>query len=201
MKKILALSILAALASACSSAPVERTDQKVLATGTTDQKLPFWTYEGNVDKKKLAEAMGDDSSSPKHSYFISRATVDNEDLVPNCYQMARTRASAELASGISGMIKESDALASSANASEFEGMINTQTQQSVVGAEVAEKTWAKIERSGAVRFQCWVVLAIPKENVKHLQEVVFEALQKQSSGDEGLKERVKTAMDKMQQTL
>ena len=99
------------------------------------------------------------------------------------------------------MIKESDALASSANASEFEGMINTQTQQSVVGAEVVEKTWAKIERSGAVRFQCWVVLAIPKENVKHLQEVVFEALQKQNSGDEGLKERVKTAMDKMQQTL
>ena len=98
-------------------------------------------------------------------------------------------------------MKENNALSTSANASEFEGMIATQTQQSVVGAEVVEKTWAKIERSGAIRYQCWVVLGVPKENVKHLTDVVFQILQKEASGDAGLKERVKTAMDKMQQTF
>jgi len=201
MKKIIVLSTLALVAAACSSAPVERTDQKVLATGTTDQKLPFWTYEGNVDKKKLAAAMGDDSSDPKRSYFISRATVDNEDLVPNCYNMARTRSSAELAHGISNVVKESNALATSSSASEFEGMIADQTQQSVVGAEVVEKTWAKIERNGSVKYQCWVVLGVPKDNVKHLQDIVYQALEKGAAGDAGLKERVKTAMDKMQQTF
>ena len=201
MKKILALSILALVMAACSSAPVERRDQKVLATGTTDQKLPFWTYEGNVDKKKLAAAMGDDGSEPKRSYFISRATVDNEDLVPNCYSIARTRSSAELAHGISNVVKESNALSTSSSATEFEGLIADQTQQSVVGAEIVEKTWAKIERDGKVRYQCWVVLGVPKDNVKHLEDVVFQALEKNAAGDPGLKERVKTAMDKMQQTF
>lgn len=201
MKNILKLSVLALILSACSSSPKLPDDQKVISTGTSDQKLPFWTFD-DVNRKKLAEAMGDDTKDPKNMYIIAKATVDNEDLVPNCYQMARTRTSAELAQGVSNVVKESNALAQSASASEFEGVIATQTQQMVVGAAIAEKTWAKIDRAGNIKVQCWVVMAVPRDNLKKLQDLVFSTLEKQNNGnDPELKARVKTAIDKMQDTL
>jgi|GEM_PF-4431598 len=189
--------------TACSSTPTaaERKDEKVLSAGTLSNTRPWWTYEGDLDRKKLAEAMGDDGKDPKNMFVISTATVSNEDLVPNCYQIARTRTSSDLAMSISNIVKASSALASSADANEFQGIIASETQQVVVGAQIAEKTWAKIEANGQVKVHCWVVVGLPRKNMSKLQEIVISQLEKANSGDASLKERVKVAMDKMAQQL
>jgi hypothetical protein len=154
-----------------------------------------------LDRKKLAETMGDNGSDPANIYIISSATVANEDLVPNCYQIARTRTSSDLAMNISNIVKTSNALASSADANEFQGLIASETQQVVVGGAIAEKTWATIESNGQVKTHCWVVVGMPRKNMQKLVDIVTAQLEKANNGDPQLKDRVKAAMDKMTQSL
>ena len=191
-------SILVGCASS-QDAVSPRQDQKTIATGTSTNTRPFWTYEGDVDMKKLQSSLGDNPSEPKNMYVISRATVAKEDLVPNCYQMARTRTSSEVSQTVAEVVKSANALSSSADANEFEGLITTNSQQMVVGASVAEKTWAKVSEDGDVKVHCWVVMSMPRNNLKKLQDMVIKQLEQANGGDPTLKARVKTAMDNMQQ--
>lgn len=185
-------------ASGGKTETVERKDILTISTGTSDQKRPYWTYEGDLDMKKVHADIGDNPAEPKHMVVITKATVAKEELIPNCYNMARARAGDETASTVSELVKSSSSMASSSDATEFQKVISSQSNQFIIGAEVANKTWVKILDEGDTKFHCWVMLKMPRKNLKKLQEIVEKQLQKEMGGEPDLKERVKAAQDKMQ---
>ncbi len=199
--KALLLAALAVLAS-CSSAQKEYDGKELALTSSGESTRPFWTMDGGYKIEKLRDLYNDDEDEPKNAYFVTQASVMKADLVPNCYNMARTRASAEVSEQVSDVVKQAGAMAITNTNTEFNKMIETQSKNMIVGAEMVDKTWFKVddEKSKETNpYKCFIVLAVPRKNLEKLQANMMTMLEKEMNGDPGMIKQVKESVDKRMQ--
>jgi hypothetical protein len=196
--KILLMAGLVVLAS-CSSAQKHYDGKELKLTSTGDSERPFWTMDGGYKIEKLRDLYKDDEKTPKNAYFVTQASVMQADLVPNCYNMARTRASAEVSEQVSDVVKQAGALAVTNTNTEFNKMIETQSKNMIVGAEMIDKTWFKVDSEETNPYKCFIVLSVPRKNLDKLQANMMTMLEKEMSGDAGMIKQVKESVDKRMQ--
>lgn len=196
--KILLMTGLLVLAS-CSSAQKKYDGKDLQLTSSGDSERPFWTLDGGYKIEKLRDHYNDDEDTPKNAYFVTQASVMKADLVPNCYNMARTRASAEVSEQVSDVIKQAGAMAVTNTNTEFNKMIETQSKNMIVGAEMIDKTWFKVESEETNPYKCFVVLSVPRKNLDKLQQNMLTMLEKEMTGDAGMIKQVKDSVEKRMQ--
>lgn len=182
--------------SACSSAQKTFDGNKIISSGTGDNERPFWTLDGGFEIEKLRSHLNDDKKKPNYAYFISQASVANTDLIPNCYNMARTRAAAEASTSISETVKESSAMAITDSNTEFNKMIETQSKNMLVGATIADKTWFKIQTDSSNPYKCYIILSVPRKSLDRVQEKVLSSIEKELNGDKAMINKVKESVEK-----
>src|SRR5690349_15127629 len=91
-------SILFIFCFGCAS-PGINGEKKILAASSSS--VPSWVKDSrNHDQKELIKNFDDKLDSPMFYYLVSQAHVDNENLVPSCYNFARANAANELASSV-----------------------------------------------------------------------------------------------------
>lgn len=193
--KFMLLATLAILAS-CSSAQKSYDGKDIALTSSGESKRPFWTLDGSYKIGELREHYNDDEDTPKNAYFITQASVGKADLVPNCYNMARTRASGEVSEQVSEVVKQAGAMAVTNTNTEFNKMIETQSKNMIVGAEMIDKTWFKVEGEESNPYKCFIVLATPRKNLEKLHQTMITLLEKEMSGDAGMMKQVKESVEK-----
>lgn len=196
--KALLLAGLLVLAS-CSSAQKKYDGKELQLTSTGESERPFWTMDGGYKIEKLRDHYNDDEDKPTNAYFVTQASVMKADLVPNCYNMARTRASAEVSEQVSDVVKQAGAMAVTNNSTEFNKMIETQSKNMIVGAEMIDKTWFKVEGDETNPYKCFIVLSVPRKNLDKLQANMMTMLEKEMTGDAGMIKQVKESVEKRMQ--
>lgn len=195
----LALFVLLAI-SACSSAQKKYDGKDLQLTSSGENERPFWTMDGGYKIGKLREFYNDDEEKPKNAYFVTQASVTQADLVPNCYNMAKTRASAEVSEQVSDVIKQAGALAITNTNSEFNKMIETQSKNMIVGAEMVDKTWFKVKTENEANpYKCFIVLSVPRKNLEKLQANMLTLLEKEMNGNKEMAKEVKESVEKRMQ--
>lgn len=181
-------------------------DRTVVAASTQDGNRPFWTFDGSYNQEKLREEFDDSADESKDDsdkgkmtkvYFVERAHVeDNETLVPNCYQIAKTRALATIGSRISNSLKDSNVLGETQTDAAFERQLEARAKNTVVGAEQINKAWFKTEGAKKDKvISCWVVVSIKKENLEKLEGFVMKKLEKEATKDPNLSKRVHESLE------
>jgi len=193
--RCLVLIALLALAS-CSSKQKTYDGKDLQLTSSGDSERPFWTLDGGYKIEKLRDHYNDNEDNPKNAYFITQASVMNSDLVPNCYNMARTRASAEVSEQVSDVVKQAGALTLTNTGSEFNKMIETQSKNMIVGAEMIDKTWFKVASEEANPYKCFIVLSVPRKNLEKLQQNMMTMIEKEMAGNPGQIQQVKESVEK-----
>ncbi|MBC7429241.1 MAG: hypothetical protein H7336_11550 [Bacteriovorax sp.] len=197
--KALLLVALAVLAS-CSSAQKKYDGKDLALTSSGESTRPFWTMDGGYKIEKLRDLYKDDEDKPRNAYFVTQASVMKADLVPNCYNMARTRASAEVSEQVSDVVKQAGAMAITNTNTEFNKMIETQSRNMIVGAEMIDKTWFKVDGENEVNaYKCFIVLSVPRKNLDKLQANMMTMLEKEMNGDAGMIKTVKDSVEKRMQ--
>ena len=196
--KFLIVTVLLVLA-ACSSAQKKYDGKELQLTSSGESTRPFWTMDGSYKIEKIRDHYNDDEKNPKNAYFVTQASVMKADLVPNCYNMARTRASAEVSEQVSDVVKQAGAMAVTNTNTEFNKMIETQSKNMIVGAEMIDKTWFKIEGEETNPYKCFIVLSVPRKNLDKLQQNMLTMLEKEMSGDPGMIKQLKESVDKRMQ--
>lgn len=197
--KVLIVAAMALLAS-CSSAQKKYDGKELALTSSGESTRPFWTMDGGYKIEKLRDHYNDDEDKPNNAYFVTQASVSKADLVPNCYNMARTRASSEISEQVSEVVKQAGAMAVTNTNTEFNKMIETQSKNMIVGAEMIDKTWFKVEGENEQNpYKCFIVLSVPRKNLDKLQANMMTMLEKEMSGDAGMIKQVKESVEKRMQ--
>lgn len=191
---LLMLSALFFLVS-CSSARKEYAGKDIQYNSSGESKRPFWTMDGGYSIEDLRSHYNDSKSKPEHSYIVSQASVANSDLVPNCYNIARLRATAEVSERISETLKQAGAASLTDSSFEFSKMIESESKNMIVGAEVIDKTWFKVEGEEQNPFKCFIVLSIPQKNVEKLQANALKSIEKQFSTNPDAAKKVKESVE------
>ena len=197
--RALILITLAAVLTSCSSKQKTYDGKDLQLTSSGESERPFWTLDGGYKIGKLREHYNDDEDEPKNAYFVTQASVMSADLVPNCYNMARTRASAEVSEQVSDVVKQAGAMAVTNTNTEFNKMIETQSKNMIVGAEMIDKTWFKVQSEEANPYKCFIVLSVPRKNLDKLQQNMMTMLEKEMSGDPGMIKQVRESVEKRMQ--
>ena len=196
----IALMLIAVVALAsCSSAQKTYDGKELKLTSSGDSERPFWTLDGGYKIEKLRDHYNDNEKTPKNAYFITQASVMKADLVPNCYNMARTRASAEISDQVSEVVKQAGAMAITNTNTEFNKMIETQSKNMIVGAEMIDKTWFKVDSEETNPYKCFIVLSVERKNLDKLQQNMMTMLEKEMNGDPGMIKQVKESVEKRMQ--
>lgn len=193
--RCLVLIALLALVASCSSKQKTYDGKDLQQTSSGESERPFWTLDGGYKIEKLRDHYNDDEDNPKNAYFITQASVMNADLVPNCYNMARTRASAEVSEQVSDVVKQAGALSLTNTGSEFNKMIETQSKNMIVGAEMIDKTWFKVAGEETNPYKCFIVLSVPRKNLDKLQANMMTMIEKEMAGNPGQIKEVKESVD------
>jgi hypothetical protein len=69
----------------------------------------------------------------------------------------------------------------------------------IVGAEMIDKTWFKVDSEETNPYKCFIVLSVPRKNLEKLQSSMMTMLEKEMSGDAGMIQKVKESVDKRMQ--
>lgn len=203
MKKILVSATLGAAGllsvagmAGCASQP-KYMNQEVEAVSSADGNRPKWTYDSGWSVEDVRKQHGDDAKDPKYAFVVTSASVKNDNAIPQCYAMAKTRASAEVGRQISETVKEAKALSQNADEAEFMNEIRTKANNVISGYEEADKFYLKLAGDEDKPYKCWVLMKFPRKNLKTLQGFVMKALEKEAGGNEDLKAKVNDATKSM----
>jgi hypothetical protein len=193
MKRIVMISLGLLVAVGCSSAKIHG-DKKVVASGGA---RPAWVADVQKQgQKELAKFLDQESNPPQYYYVVSQATVDNEQLLPNCYDFARTGSANDFARGIVEEVKSTTASSMDTGTSSHYAEIVAATRAKVVGAQILGKHWETIEdKDGNTNTTCWVIAGVPMKNYEALKKYAEQAVRDSSS--KGAK-RTKKAVQKKQ---
>lgn len=194
--KITIATLSTLLLFSCSST-TKYMDKEVESVSSADNKRPFWTYDGGWKIEELRKHVSDSNDEPKFAYIVTSDSVKSDNALPQCYAMAKTRASAEIGRQVSETVKEAKALSQDADASEFMNEIKTKAHNLITGFEEVEKFNLKLKGDEDKPVKCWVLMKFPRKNLKTLQGYVLKALEKEAGGNQDLKERVNEATKKM----
>lgn len=200
-ESLIILTVVAAALSACSSSPKKDTSymgKEVEAVSSADGNRPKWTYDSGWSIEDVRKQYGDDPKEPKYAYIVTNAAVKSDTAIPQCYAMAKTRASAEIGRQISETVKETKALSQDTEEAEFMNEIRTKANNVVSGYEEADKFYMKLKDDQEDKpFKCWVLMKFPRKNLKTLQGFVMKALEKEAGGNADMKARVVEASKEM----
>lgn len=186
--------------AACST--TKHMGKDVEAMSSIDNKRPFWTYDGGWKVEEVRKHAGDNEKEPKFAYVVTEASVKSETAMPQCYSMAKTRASAEVGRQISETVKEAKAISGSSEETEFQSEIRTKANNIIIGYEEVEKFNLKIAGDDEDKpYRCWVLMKFPRKNLKTLQGFVMKALEKEAGGNADLKANVQDATKKMMEEM
>ncbi len=197
---LLAISVmtLAACGSGSKSEDASKyMGQEVEAVSSADNTRPKWTFDSGWNIEDVRKQHGDDPKEPKFAYVVTSASVKTDQAIPQCYSMAKARASAEIGRQISETVKEAKALSQNAEEAEFMNEIRTKANNVVTGYEEADKFYLKLKGDEDKPFKCWVLMKFPRKNLKTLQGFVMKALEKEAGGNADLKGRVDEATKQM----
>jgi hypothetical protein len=201
-REVLPIVLLLTTFASCSSSPkkeepVKYMDKEVAAMSSHDNSRPFWTFDGGWKMDQLRKAENDSVEDPKFAYIVTSDSVKSDNALPQCYAMAKTRASADVGRMISETVKEAKALSQNADESEFQNEINTKAHNLITGFEEVEKFNLKLKGDEDKPVKCWVLMKFPRKTLKTLQGYVHKALEKEAGGNPELKGRVAEATKKM----
>ena len=179
---LILLTVFAAVlaSSGCASNKIHG-DKEVVATGGT---RPDWVDNTKYqDQNALVKSFNDNTDQPKYYYVVSQALVDNEELLPSCYDFARTAAGGELARSIDEQVKRSTATASDGSSSTGYSEILSHSNSAVVGAETKARHWEMTrDKEGTEKVVCYTVTAIPYKSYNKLKTFAENAASDKSSG-------------------
>lgn len=194
--------LIGVLVSSCATKQQENyLGQKIDSVSSLDSKRPNWTYDSGWKIEDIRKQYGDDTVEPKHAFVVSSASVKSDQSIPQCYAMAKTRASAEIGRQISETIKEAKALSQNSEELEFMNDIRSKANNIIVGYEEADKFYLKVSNEDDKPFKCWVLMKFPRKNLKTLQEYVLKALEKEAGGNQDLKANVQNATQKIMEEM
>jgi hypothetical protein len=193
VKNIVMLALVSVFAYGCSSANIHG-DKKVVAEGGS---RPGWVADVNKQsQKELAKYLDHETNPPQYYYAVSQATVDNEQLLPNCYEFARTNSANDFARGIMEEVKSTTASTMDASSSSHYSEIVAATKAKVVGSQVMAKHWETVQdKAKNDQTTCWIIAAIPMKNFENLKKFAEQAVRESASP--GAK-RVKKSVQKKQ---
>jgi hypothetical protein len=179
LKKFVFSAIVLGILGGCSS-PTIHGDKKV--TAASSSSMPDWVKDSErQSQKRLAKAFDDDYENPKSYYLVSQAHVDNESLVPSCYNFARSNAANELASSVTQDVNGTVSSASDTSSDSHYAVSTVQTKTALVGSQIIARYWDKTEsKDRSEQVNCWLALSIPMKNYNQLKSL---ALKKASKTD------------------
>lgn len=181
-KSLLVITAFISLLTSCSTATKHYNSEKIIASSDGKNERPFWTLDGAYKVSKLRDHFGDDNKKPKFAYFISQSSTSKENLIPNCYQMARVQAIAEVSTSISEDLKQATQMEMNTEETTFTTLIETNTKNMIAGAKIEEKAWIKIESEDDQKpYKCFIALSVPRKNLERLQELYMRNLEKTSA--------------------
>lgn len=196
MRLVLGYLCLIILAVGCSSAQKKYDGKSLVDTSSGESKRPFWTLDGGFKIDDIRKAYGDDAKNPKFAYFISQASISKTDLIPNCYEMAKLRSAAEASEQISQRIKQAASMTLNESSVEFEKVIESQSKNLIVGSQVIDKTWFKVDSEEANPYKCFVLLSVPRTNLERIQQGLLEAVEKKLKANKETKTKLKESIEK-----
>lgn len=199
--RIATLSLSVVALTACAGQQ-KHMGKNVEAVSTADGSRPFWTYDGSWKIDELRKHAGDDIKEPRFAYVVTSEAVKSDTAMPQCYAMAKTRASAEIGRQVSETVKEAKALSGNQDETEFQNEIRTKANNVITGYEEVERFNLKL--SGEMEdkpYRCWVLMKFPRKNLKTLQGYVMKALEKEAGGNADLKANVQDATKQMMQEM
>lgn len=149
-------------------------------TAASSGSAPNWVKDSrNNDQKQLAKDFDDNSDNPKFYYLVSQAHVDNESLVPSCYNFARANATNELASSISQEVNGAVSSASDSSSDSQYAVSTVQTKTALVGSQIMARYWDKTEdKDHSEQVTCYIVTAIPMKNFNQLKAIAMKKVGK-----------------------
>jgi len=173
------------LAVGCAG-PGLHDDKKTVAASSTS--VPNWVKDSGIhNQKEMIKTFDDKSDSPNFYYLVSQAHVDNENLVPSCYNFARANAANELGSSVSQEVKGAVSSTSDSSSDSHYAVSTVQTKTALSGAQIMARYWEKTEEKDRTQqVTCYVVTAIPIKNFNQLKDIA-------------IKKASKTGMDKSTQ--
>ncbi len=202
MKKLISMLSLLVLAS-CASRSFERSYKVVDAS---HQDIPEWINEPQVWADDVDDDDDTDDYSKKNRYYTFSTEAKNSQTI-SC-EIAKARASADLASEITTFIKQSLAVSKQGDptsqdealAEYVEDTLAKEVQTFIVGARVYRTYWEKrkFEKElGAKKdwsgFVCSALVKISKANLSNAFDRASKSLVKKSNNS-AVKENVQKAM-------
>lgn len=152
-------------------------------TAASSSSAPSWVKDsGNTDQKQMIKNFDDSSDNPKYYYLVSQAHVDNDNLIPSCYNFARANSTNELASAVSQEVNGSVSSSSDSSSDSQYAVSTVQTKTALVGSQIMARYWEKTEdKDHSEQVTCYIVTAIPIKNFNQLKSI---ALKKASGSGE-----------------
>ncbi len=167
-------------AAGCASNKIHGEKEVVASGGSRPDWVDNTKYQSQM---ALVNSFGDNTDQPKYYYVVSQALVDNEELLPSCYDFARTAAGSELARSVDEQVKRSTATSSDGSSSTGYSEVLSHSNAAVVGAETKARHWEMTrDKEGSEKVVCYTVTAIPYKSYNKLKTFAENAASDRSSG-------------------
>jgi hypothetical protein len=177
---LLTLAAASLFVSGCASNKIHG-DKDVIASGGS---RPDWVDNTKYQNQTaLVKAFNDNTDQPKYYYVVSQGLVDNEELLPSCYDFARTAAGSELARSIDEQVKRSTATSTDGSSTTGYSEVLSHSNAAVVGAETKARHWEMTrDKDGNEKVVCYTVTAIPYKSYNKLKTFAENTAASRSSG-------------------
>lgn len=192
LQNLVALGICTGLIG-CSG-PGFRGDKTV--TEASSSSVPNWVKDSSMhDQKEMIKRFDDQSDHPNFYYLVSQAHVDNDNLIPSCYNFARANAANELASSVSQNVSGAVSSASDSSSDSQSAVTTVQTKSALSGAQIQARYWEKTEdKDHSSQITCYIVSAIPIKNFNALKNIAIDQAKK-TGMDKMTKEKAEKAAE------
>lgn len=163
-------------------------------TEASSSSVPSWVKDSsNHDQKEMVKHFDDNRDNPNFYYLVSQAHVDNDNLIPSCYNFARANAANELASSVSQEVSGAVSSASDSSSDSQYAVSTVQTKSALSGAQIQARYWEQTEdKDHSQQVTCYIVTAIPLQNFNALKKIAIDKARK-SKMDQSTQDKAEKA--------
>jgi hypothetical protein len=172
----------AALVSGCATSKIHGDDKDVVAYSG---KRPDWVNDSNSQsQEKMRDLFNDKQDTPKYYYVVSQAFVDNEDLVPNCYEFADANSATALGYSLSKEVSAAKSQSGDQSSTSAYAESIVKTKGTLVGSEMLSRYWEKTrDKDHNERVTCWIATGIPRKNFDKAKDLLEKKLEDAQAGN------------------
>lgn len=192
------VAVSALFTGGCATSKIYGDDKEIIAYSG---KRPDWVNDSNnQSQSKMRDIFNDKQDEPKYYYLVSQAFVDNEDLVPNCYDFADANSGTALSYSLNKEVTGATSTSGdgSSTASYAESIVKT--KGTLVGSETLARHWEKTrDKEKNERVTCWIATGIPMKNFNKAKSLLERKLEEGASGQNAkrVKSETQGAVDSM----